>query len=154
MNFLNIHASFFAFENPVRIIDRWFNDFRQSQSVRINQRELVVSWTGRADRALQKLQSPLMIELQLYFSCVVKKRVLFHRQVDFETTRVNPFIEIAFRPIASAACNPEDFARDFPEGKDLSQGVAARMVPTRVEIDYRNGQWYGQFAYGGRQLGS
>ena len=151
MSLLNIHASFFGFENPLRILDRWLNDFRKFQSVWINQREVVVSWTRRADKALQELQQPLIVELQLYFSCVVKKRVLFHQRVEFETTRVNPDIEIAFRPIASDVCSPEVFARDFPEGKNLSQGVAARMVPTQVEIDYRKGQWHGQFAYCGRR---
>ncbi len=116
--------------------------------MRINQREVEVSWTGRADRELQRREQRLIVELQLYFSCVVKKRVLFHHRVpEFDRIRVNDEIEVAFQPIASAVCDPEEFAASYPQGKNLSAGKAARMVPRVVEIDYRQGSWEGQFHY-------
>jgi hypothetical protein len=147
MSMLNIQTSFFSIGNPFAWVDRLLNDFNRRQTIRLNQRELVVCWTRRADRALSNLRQPLIVELQLYFSCVVKKRVLFHRQVDFETVSVNKNIEIAYRPVASAVCNPEEFARHYPEGKSLVQGPASRMIPKLVEIDYLRGQWQGQFNY-------
>jgi hypothetical protein len=147
MSMLNLQASYFAIDNPLRLLDRWFNKFRHRETVRINQRDVEVSWTERAERALQDGRQPLIVELQLYFSCVVQKRVLFHEDVDFDTTVVNNRLEIAFRPIASAVCDPREFALSHPAGKDLSQGVAARMIPRVVEIDYRQGNWEGQFSY-------
>ena len=114
----------------------------------INQREVEISWTGRADKELQRRNQALVVELQLYFSCVVKKRVLFHsRAVEFDSIRVNDDIEIAFQPIASAVCDPQEFAASYPQGKNLSAGKAARMVPRAVEIDYRRNNWEGQFYY-------
>jgi hypothetical protein len=144
---LNLQASYFAIDNPLRLLDRWFNNFQHRESVRINQRDVEVSWTGRAERALQDGRQSLIVELQLYFSCVVQKRVLFHEDADFDTTVVNNRLEIAFRPIASAVCDPREFALSHPAGKDLSQGVAARMIPRVVEIDYRQGNWEGRFGY-------
>lgn len=147
MSMLNLQASYFSIENPLRAVDRWFNRFRHQKTVRVNQRDLEVSWTERAERALQDNRQPLIVELQLYFSCVVQKRVVFHQRAEFETVVVNDRLEIAFRPIASAVCDPREFALNHPAGKDLSQGVAVRMIPRLVEIDYRQGNWEGQFGY-------
>jgi len=139
---------YFAIENPLRSLERWLHRFRHCQTVHINQREVEISWTGRADRELQRRNQALVVELQLYFSCVVKKRVLFHsRAVEFDSIRVNDDIEIAFQPIASAVCDPQEFAASYPQGKNLSAGKAARMVPRAVEIDYRRNNWEGQFYY-------
>ncbi|MFT5218634.1 MAG: hypothetical protein ACI87H_000768, partial [Gammaproteobacteria bacterium] len=115
-----------------------------------NHRNLELRWTRRAQHQLEQLDAKLTIELQLYFSCVVKKRVLFHRQVDYPATSVNDKLALVFRPIASSACDPQILARDFPEGKDLSAGPASKMVPKRVEFDFRGGHfgaghWSGQF---------
>lgn len=142
---INIHSSYFAVENPFAHFDRWLNPYRFSQLITLNQRNLEVRWTRRAQNQLDQLDSKLTIELQLYFSCVVKKRVLFHQQDDVMATSVNDKFDLVFRPIASAACDPQTFARDFPQGKDLSIGPAAKMVPKRVEFDFRGGQWNGQF---------
>ena len=147
MSMLNLSASYFAIDNPLHWLDRWIHRYQHHQTVRINQRDVDVCWTGRAEAALQSSQQPVIIELQLYFSCVVKKRVLFHRQVEFDTVTVNKRLELAFRPIASAVCDPREFAMNHPMGKDLSRGVAGRMVPGRVEIDFRQGEWEGQFYY-------
>ncbi len=147
MSMLNLQASYFAIDNPLRLLDRWLNKFRHRESVGINQRDVEVCWTERAERALQDGRQPLIVELQLYFSCVVQKRVVFHQCAEFDTVVVNNRLEIAFRPIASAVCDPREFALNHPAGKDLSQGVALRMIPRVVEIDYRQGNWEGQFGY-------
>ncbi len=147
MSVFNLQASFFSIENPLRLLDRYLNRFRYRQTARLNQREVEVRWTNRAECELQQQQQPLIVELQLYFSCIVKKRVLFHQSVAFDTTRVNDQLKLFFRPIAAAACDPWEFATHYPAGQNLSTGTAARMVPGRVEIDYRQGHWEGQFYY-------
>lgn len=147
MSMINLQASYFAIDNPLRRLERWCNKFQYRQLVSVNQRKVEVKWTHRAERKLRQGRDKLIVELQLYFSCVVKKRVLFHNRVEFETIKVNDNIEMAFRPIASKACDPREFAASYPQGKNLAQGVAAQMVPRKVEIDYRRGTWEGQFHY-------
>jgi len=130
------------------MLARWFNRFRYRSTVRVNQREIEVKWTARAERELQQLEQGLVVELQLYFSCVVKKRILFHSGPGgSDTVRVNNRLDLTFQPIASAVCDPREFAARFPPGKNLSTGKAARMVPRRVEIDFRKNSWEGQFYY-------
>jgi hypothetical protein len=147
MSILNLQASFFAIDNPLRTLDRWLHGYRYRRTVQIDRHPLELRWSARAERELERCRQPLIVELQLYFSCVVKKRVLFHRQVDFATTRVDDRLQIAFRPIASAVCDPREFALRYPAGRDLSAGPAARMIPAIAEIDYRDGRWEGQFRY-------
>ena len=147
MSILNLQGSYFAIDNPLRVLDRWLNRYRYRQTVQINRRSLEIRWTERAERELDMREQALIVELQLYFSCVVKKRVLFHQPVDFATTPVDERLEIAFHAVASAVCDPNEFALNHPAGRDLSPGPAARMVPKVVEIDYRAGHWEGQFRY-------
>lgn len=147
MSLLNLQASYFAIESPWRLLDRWLNRYRYRCTARIAGRDVDVRWTTRAERVLLTSPQPLVVELQLYFSCVIKKRVVFHQHADFATNRVNDRLEIAFRPMASRACDPREFAMHYPAGKDLSAGPAARMIPRRVEIDFRCGRWQGQFSY-------
>jgi hypothetical protein len=146
MSILNPQASYFAI-SPLCRFDRWLHGYRHRQTVQIGRHPLELRWSARAERELERCRQPLIVELQLYFSCVVKKRVLFHRRVNFATIRVDDRLEIAFRPIASAVCDPREFALRYPQGRDLSAGPAARMIPAIAEIDYRAGRWDGQFRY-------
>jgi hypothetical protein len=147
MPVLNLQASFFSIDNPLRVVDRWMNRYRYAKTVRIDRRELELRWTERAERQLARRERPLIVELQLYFSCVVQKHVLFHEHADFATIRVDERLEVAFHPLASAVCDPNEFALNHPAGRNLSAGPAARMVPPIVEIDHRDGRWEGRFRY-------
>lgn len=142
-----LQGSYFSIENPIRLFDRWVNSYRHQCRVQLSGRELLVKWSARADRAFSNKPEPLIVEMQLYFSCVVKKRVLFHDQTEFETQVVNDHLKIAFRPIEAANCGPEEFARNYPIGRVLETTAAVKMVPSWVGIDFRNGQWEGEFGY-------
>lgn len=148
MSLLNLQASYFSIENPLRLLERCCNRFRYRRRVFIDRRELQVRWTARAERELQRLESGLVVELQLYFSCVVKKRVLFHPgPAGFDPVAVDDRFGLVFQPVAAAACDPEKFAASYPRGRQLSGDRARRMLPRRVELDYRRGNWEGQFHF-------
>ncbi len=147
MALLDFDAGYFSLPSPWRGFDRWLNRFRHRRAVRINAHDVELRWTTRADRSLRARREPLVVELQLYFSCVVQKRVLFHADYAGASVEVMPGLKIAFHPLASAACEPVEFAASHPPGRDLSDGKAARMVPRRVDIDFRNEAWEGQFYY-------
>ncbi len=147
MALLNLGYGYFGIASPWRGLDRWLHRFRHRRTVRINGRAVELRWTARADRALRARREPLVVELQLYFSCVVQKRVLFHADYAGASVEVMPGFAIAFHPLASAACDPVEFAASHPPGPDLGDGAAARMVPRGVDIDFRKNAWEGQFHY-------
>ncbi len=148
MDVIDLRASYFAIPNPLRWLERWRHQYRHEKQVALNGRTVRVRWTERADTALHGSQTPLVVELQLYFSCVVKKRVLFHPgPAGFDPVAVDDRFGLVFQPVASAACDPEKFAASYPRGKQLSGDRARRMLPRRVELDYRRGNWEGQFHF-------
>ncbi len=147
MALLNPGYGYFGIAAPWRRIDRWLHRLRHRRTIRINARDVEVRWTERADRALRARREPLVVELPLYFSCVVQKRVLFHADYPASAVEVVPGLAIAFHPLTAAACDPVEFAARHPPGRDLGHGKGARMVPRRVEIDFRDGAWEGHFQY-------
>ena len=147
MAILNLQASYFSIENPLRLVDRWLNRAIYRQTVRINRRGVEICWTGRAERELRRRERALAVEMQLYFSCVVKKRILFHDETDFDTVAVDDRLSLGFRPIASAVCDPREFAANFPAARSLSDRKALQMVPRRLEIDFSQCEWQGRYLY-------
>ena len=142
---LNLAQSYFAIPDPLRFVERCLNRYERYGMARINDRGIDVFCTARARRELQGREIPLIVELQLYFSCVIKKRVLFHRRSSLTTSPVDANLELAFEAVASAPCDPNEFAAHYPRGTSMSRDKTAAMVPRRVEIDYRQGQWEGVF---------
>ena len=146
MSVLNIHGSYFSVTSPFHIMDRWFNPLRHHKTVMLNGKPLTISWTRRAERALESLNSPLTVEMQLYFSCVVKKRLIFHEQTDLETTKVTDGLQIAFRPVEALSCNPVEFARNYPVKQQFTSKSAIQMRPSKLEIDFKQSKWQGSFS--------
>lgn len=147
MSILNLPASYFAIPDPGHVLERWLHRYRHVEIVTLGERRLDVRWTGRAARELQRRNQPLTVELQLYFSCVVKKRVLFDDHSALDTEPVTDKLRVAFRAVVSAACDPLEFAASYPPGEVLSKSAAARMIPRRLELDFRRGNWEGEFYY-------
>ncbi len=140
--------TFFDPGHPLLWLERCFNRFNHQQVVSLNGQALTVAWTARADREMQSRKQPLMVEMQLLFSCVVKKRVLFEVDCRDQMVAVTDALSVGLSAVASKACSPEEFASHYPEGKDLSGSYAGRLSPGRLEIDFRQGEWKGQFYIG------
>lgn len=142
---MNLQASYFRIGNPLRALDRLLHPFAFSQIVDLKKKPLSVRWTRRAEHKIQQRNKPLFVEMQLYFSCVVKKRVLFHDLLDQETVPVNSLVNVCFHTVQSTSCDPEEFAKNFPVKREFQSGAAGRMRASMLSIDYRDGQWCGEF---------
>jgi len=142
---INIHNSYFSVGNPLQALDRWFNPPRHTKTVMLRDKPFEVEWTKRAQRAFERRNKPLIIEMQLYFSCVIKKRVLFHDSYDLESINVNDNITIAFRPVESTSCDPIEFAKNYPVKQQFKSTAASKMRPKYLLVDYVRGKWVGEF---------
>ena len=115
--------------------------------VKINGRTVSVEWTRSAARELAKRTQPLIVEMELYFSCLVKKFVHFHEAApDRITAAVTDKLSLFFRPVASTACSFEvaDRLGRQPE-IELDTPNVRKIAPCRVRIDFVRGQWQGNF---------
>ena len=144
---LQLQAGYFSIKSPFQIIDRWLNPFHHKDSIDIRGKKMSIMYSKRAERALKLRPNPLIAELQLYFTCVVQKRVNFHEHCDLETIVANPKLEIAYHTVQSNACDPVEFAEKHPVKKALNSKGANSMRPSLFQIDYINGQWIGDFSF-------
>ncbi len=143
-----LSRTYFAFSRKLDIfyvLDRWFNPYALRKTISINEKPLEVTWTKRANRELTTRNSPLIVEMQLFFSCVVKKRVLFHDNCDHDATLVNEELSVLFRPVEAASCDPFEFAKNFPEKRGLDSASAIKMRARRLSLDFVDGEWVGEY---------
>ena len=120
-------------------------------TVEIFNKPVRVEWSAAAEHAMQTLMDPLTVEMELYFSCLIRKKVRFgDRAHSREFTPVSQHLAVAFRPVMTKTCkidkeNDEAPLSDFPIHNP------AAFVPHWLKIDYRHGAWQGEFGYHGRE---
>lgn len=144
---LQLQAGYFSIKSPLQIFDRWLNPYHLRDSIDIRGKQMAVFYSKRAETALQKRDTALIAELQLYFTCVVQKRVVFHDATELETIKTKNNLEIAYHTVQSNACDPVEFAEKHPVKKELNSRGAQSMRPSTFKIDFKNNQWIGDFSF-------
>lgn len=144
---LQLQAGYFSIKSPFQIFDRWLNPYHLKDSIDIRGKKMSIMYSKRAEKALLKRDSPLIAELQLYFTCVVQKRVNFHENTELETINTNSNLKIAYHTVQSNACDPVEFAEKHPVKKELNSKGAQSMRPSLFKVDYKKGQWMGDFSF-------
>ena len=106
-------------------------------TVSINGKPVIVEWTQTAARSLANRSRPLVVELELYFSCLVKKFVHFHDEAPRRTTiQVADKLHLYFRAVASTACTMDVAERlgRQPEA-ELDTVASHKLSPKRVRLE-------------------
>jgi hypothetical protein len=115
------------------------------KTIEILGKQVLVEWSSSADKKLQELSEPLLVEMELYFSCLIRKAVRFGRDAqagNFSTA--SPRLKIGFRPVMTKVCKVSDFEGEPPlEAFPIAKPQA--FVPKRLTIDYQAGKWIGDF---------
>jgi hypothetical protein len=122
-------------------------DGRSSAVVTINGRAVAVEWSRAAAQALAERSGPLFVELELLFSCLVRKSVHFHdAPPDGEAVAVTETLRLGFRPVTAEACKMELAERLGRQPVTaIDTPAARRLAPRRVWIDHAHGAWCGEF---------
>lgn len=121
---------------------------KRTANVVINGRNVAVEWTRSAASELARRPRPLVVELELYFSCLVKKFVHFREQAGGrQTVAASDKLLLYFRPVTSTACSFEVAERLGRQPETELHGKAVgRIAPKRVSIDYARGSWQGRYS--------
>ncbi len=116
-------------------------------SVTLEGRPFRVILTGAAQRALAARSSPLVAEMELYFSCLIRLRVRFYdSDPDASATRISEMLAVRFRPVVSQRCDLHEVAGK-PPLMDAPLARRAPFVPHWLKLDYRKGKWLGEFGH-------
>jgi hypothetical protein len=116
--------------------------------VEIHGKPVRIELSRTATTALRLRTTPLIAEMRLLFSCMVRKEVCFLE----ESAAADPIdatqgLVVRFHPIVTRACALDQ--RDAPPRLEESPAQnAAAFVPQWLRIDYRAGEWRGEFGYG------
>jgi hypothetical protein len=114
-------------------------------TIEIMGKKVLVEWSASADKKLQALTEPLRVEMELYFSCLIRKAVRFGgnaHAVNF--TLAAPQLAIGFRPVMTKTCRVSD-VEGAPPLEDFPIVRPEAFVPNRLSIDYRGGTWLGEY---------
>ena len=116
-------------------------------TVQILNRPVRVEWSKAAELALSESAKPLVVEMELYFSCLIRKKVRFNEQAHSRNVvPVNDRLGVAFRPVMTKACGVHDEHGEAPL-EDFPIANPAAFVPHWLRIDYRSGEWQGEFGF-------
>ncbi len=122
------------------------------KTIEIFGKQVLVEWSSSADKKLQELDQPLAVEMELYFSCLIRKAVRFGRDAQaMNFAFAAPKLKIGFRPVMTKVCKVSDF-EGAPPLEDFPIVRPEAFVPKRLTIDYRRGKWIGEFFLQKNQL--
>lgn len=116
----------------------------------MNQRTIDVILTSRAQQALKNLSAPLNVELELYFSCLIRKRVLFPDQSHTDSIPLKSSHEklnIQFRPVMTRVCSVDD-VEGAPDLETFPIKRPEAFIPHWLRLDNQSGKWMGEFGFG------
>lgn len=119
---------------------RWIGAKPATRTIAISGKSVELRCSARADRALAKRERPLIVEIELVFACLARKRMHFHEAMpDRETVRVNDKLALLFTKIVPTAC-------DLPTPAESRQGeILPGFVPSWIRLDYVQGEWLGDY---------
>jgi len=101
--------------------------------------------SSAAQQALDARSSPLYAEMELYFSCLIRFKVRFYEKVSHgEGVAVTDKLVVNFRPVMTEACG-KDYEGDEPPLTDFPIVKQDAFVPKWLRIDFRRGEWHGEF---------
>jgi hypothetical protein len=119
------------------------------REITLGTRRVNVTLTDRAEDALANQTTPLDIELELYFSCLIRKRVNVltapHPDVAARTN-LTPAITVSFRPVMTEHCSIRD-VESAPGVRGVTLANGAAFTPRWLTLDYHHGQFCGEFGY-------
>lgn len=119
------------------------------QQIAFHGRNLKLTLTPAAIHALTKRQTPLVAEMELYFSCLIRKTVRFYETENRNCTPISDSLSLCFRPVMTRQCGT-DYEGNEPPLTDFPIENAERYIPHWLQIDYIDGKWHGEFGYAAR----
>ena len=114
--------------------------------LRLGHRDLEVRLTRAAQAAMAA--DPLVVEMELYFSCLIRKRVLFPvaAHADAICAQLDEHLTVCFRPVMTRQCAING-AQDSPELEAFPIRRPEAFLPKWLTVDFRHGNWSGEFGF-------
>ena len=122
------------------------------QNVEMMGKPIQVEISDSAARQLQGRAEPLFIEMELYFSCLIRKRVRVYETVVEPAdkrfaVRFSDKLQINFRPVMTKSCSISSCEDGKPPLSDFPIRKPQSYIPRWLSLDFSKGKWCGDFGY-------
>ena len=109
-------------------------------------RKVTVTLSSAAVTALSQRDKSLVAEMELYFSCLIRKKVRFRENLEGELVYVIDQLSVRFRPVMTAVCGI-DYEGDEPPLTDFPIKKPESFVPHWLKLDFKKDKWIGEFGF-------
>ena len=121
-----------------------------SETLSIRGKSFHLDISAAARRQLDRRAQPLCLELELYFSCLIRKRVYVREAPSAEGyIPLTDRLLVRFRPVATRTCSISDCDGEMPPLVDMPVVKPERYFPHWLRLDYRRCKWQAEFGYTG-----
>lgn len=117
-----------------------------NKTVNIEGKDVQVTVSRSAIQQLEQGSKNVVAEMELYFSCLIRKKVRFRDESVAKLVHVTDKLAVSFRPVMTRECGI-DYEGDEPPLTDFPIKKVASFVPGWLRIDYKNKQWVGEFGF-------
>ena len=123
-----------------------------AQTVEILGKSIQFEISKNASKQLSDRKKPLYVEMELYFSCLLRKEIRIReteREQPLEdfSIQVSDVLHISFRPVMTKSCSVSSCNGDSPPLTDFPISRPQAYVPKWLKLDYKKGEWCGDFGY-------
>lgn len=121
------------------------SEFAGETALHIAGKPVRLELSRAARQALAERSEPLYVEMELYFSCLIRLRVRFPEQIEAgDGVGVTDKLIVRFRPVMTRSCG-RDYEGEEPPLTDFPIARPEAFVPKWLRLDYRHGEWQGEF---------
>lgn len=114
--------------------------------IEIQGKMVSISLTNAARTALALRNKILVAEMELYFSCLIRKQVRFKENQEGDMVNVTDKLAVRFRSVMTKSCGI-DYEGDAPPLEDFPIKNAKAFVPHWLKVDFINNEWIGEFGF-------
>ncbi len=132
------------------------------KTLSFHNKDIDIQLSSAAEKQSKNLPSTLIIEIQIYFSCLLGKRLAFYSDSKIANTypldkqlfseiladsqAVTENINLRFNTVMTKTCSVSDHAGP-PPVTDFKIANQKPYVPGWLSIDYKNGVWSGKYGW-------
>ena len=116
------------------------------KQIEIQGKQVTIQLSTAAEKALSSRDKTLVAEMELYFSCLIRKQVRFKENLDGDLVNISEQLAVRFRPVMTKSCGI-DYEGNEPPLEDFPIEKPEAFVPHWLKIDFKKNEWIGEFGY-------
>ena len=127
-----------------------------------HEKTMAINLTDQAAKQSKRLNNILLIEVQIYFSCLLGKRLAFYSDTEMngawrvdkktfsamtdDAEQLTENIYVRFNTVMTKACPVSDYIGP-PPATDFIISNQKPYVPSWLNIEFNKGEWSGEYGW-------